>query len=232
MGINSAAFASWKASAVGAKLLFNLNIGNQVDVDGNALAFVLYPKAGSDVNRLASVMVSFLSNLSSLGFIVTVIFDNFTHRPQTKRASLQRKKETELLHIHSIYTKLQLLKHSSAHGDPVKLSNYQKLVNSISMSLSRRVKLPNDFNLKIQEKIILTKANEMNSYGGYVNSKVLVAKFEADYVIARRFVRKECSFIYGVDSDYYALIGPTTLLILDMSIKKNKSTSLSSDNYI
>ena len=43
MGINSAAFASWKVSAVGAKFLFDLKLGNQVDVDGNALAFTLFP---------------------------------------------------------------------------------------------------------------------------------------------------------------------------------------------
>ena len=234
MGINTAHSCSWKAHSVPTKLLFDLNIGNRLDVDGNALAYALHPKSKGNINLLLHEIITFLKNLSSMGFIVQVIFDNLTTRPNTKRAATEQRKEHELNIIQSSCTKLNIVAFANVcmrSNDPSIHEQFdvnEKLLKSIESAVKRKMTLPSDFDVRLREKIIANKLNEMNICCGYVNSDVLVAKFEADYVIARRFLNGECNFIYGEDSDFYALVGPSVLLLWDFLIQSKKNDLMTS----
>ena len=80
MGIKSTAKGILKIKPLSCKAVFELNIGNKVDVDGNALALTLNPKRKGDLNKMATTITHFLIKLSSTDFVVTIVFDSFTSR--------------------------------------------------------------------------------------------------------------------------------------------------------
>ena len=85
MGINDSGSFTFKYSGVGAKLIFDLKTGKRIDVDGNALAFELFStKSKCNINLLVLDIVEVLKQLSVLGFIVQLVFDNLEDRPHTK----------------------------------------------------------------------------------------------------------------------------------------------------
>jgi hypothetical protein len=72
----------WVTSGLTLKSLKDLNIGNQINIDGNALALKL--GAGKHISEVVQLMASFQKNFAHSGsFEVTVIVDG--ERPDCKR---------------------------------------------------------------------------------------------------------------------------------------------------
>ena len=226
MGINSPHFFSWQADKVTNHLLHNLNRGRNIDVDGNALAFSLYKYAGYDIKQLPNVIVEVLKEISSLGFTIQIIFDNFTSRPHMKRDAIKRRKVAALQAVHASYTKLQLL--SMINGNNTTdddAAAMQSAAVKFSSLVKKKLSLPLGFDDMVRGKIIALEGNTLHQNGGVILSDVLVARFEADHLISKRFIEGASSFIYGVDSDYFALIGSKALLISNFKSKQIKSKS-------
>jgi hypothetical protein len=84
MGINGCATkkALWLATGLTLKSLKDLNIGNKIDVDGNALAWKI--GAGKPLPEVVQLLASFLKTLAhSGGFNITIILDG--KQPDCKR---------------------------------------------------------------------------------------------------------------------------------------------------
>ena len=112
MGIKSAAKVKWKATGLTIKTIQDLNLGKRIDVDGNALAFKMHA-SNKALGETLHLMAYHLKQLAfSGGFIITVIFDG-TFRPDCKRASLERRKQTYLNNSNRIFSRFKALELSS-----------------------------------------------------------------------------------------------------------------------
>ena len=225
MGINSPHLFSWRADKVTHNHLHSLHRGRNVDVDGNALAFALFKQAGYDVRQLPTVMVDVLKEIASLGFTIQIIFDNFSSRPHTKRDSIKRRKASALDEVHASYTKMKLLAiiRSNINVTDEEATKIQTAALKMSNLVKKKLMLPLGFDDMIREKIIALEGNMLHHNGGLVSPDVIVAKHEADHLISKRFIEGAASFIYGIDSDYFALIGSSALLISNFKSKISKS---------
>ena len=96
MGVNSPTKAKFVGKGLMLKSIQSFDLGKQMDVDDNALAFRFIGKGNKNLGEILSDMAFHLKHLPySGGFIVTVIFYG-TCCPNCKHSSLQMKKEAFL----------------------------------------------------------------------------------------------------------------------------------------
>ena len=91
----------WIATGLSLKSIQDLQLGNCIDVDGNALAMTL--GQGKSVPETLNLMATYLKELAfSGGFRITVVFDGSVW-PDSKRDSWNRKKTRELDNINRMF---------------------------------------------------------------------------------------------------------------------------------
>ena len=109
MGVKSATKTKFVGKGLTLKTIQSFNLGNRIDVDGNALVYTFIGNGRKNLAEILSEMASHLKQLAySGGFIVTVIFDG-VDRPDCKRASLQRKKDMFITEANRMYCRFKSL---------------------------------------------------------------------------------------------------------------------------
>ena len=160
-----------------------LKEGNAIDVDGNALAWKL--GTGKHVNEILHLMAVYLKDLAhSGGFIVTVVMDG-TIRPDCKRESWFRRKDRELDDVNRFYCRFKALElgsavnrneNADAERNTEKRMGEFELYNSEAKRLERKcshtISFPNDFEMRLSEKLMMLDACNKNENGGYVKDLV------------------------------------------------------------
>ena len=222
MGVNSATKSKFVGKGLTLKSVQSLDVGNRIDVDGNALAFKFLGNGNKHLGEILSDMALHLKQLAySGGFIVTVIFDG-DQRPDCKRASLQRKKVRFLNDANRMFCRfktLQLKAQFEKHGSreiKKKLDEYSKECEKLEKVCQRVLTIPSNVASLFSERLMMVTACNANENGGYVDEDVLTATFQADSLIAARSVSNLNDFIYGNDSDYLVLLGSRCLLLWNM----------------
>ena len=66
MGIKKQPSFTWSVKGIMPKLLFDLHIGNRIDIDGNHLAYKLFAKSNFDIDLLAYNIALFLRRRSEV----------------------------------------------------------------------------------------------------------------------------------------------------------------------
>ena len=209
----------WLAEKLTLSSLKNLDIGNRIDVDGNALAWKLVGK-GKTIHEVIHAMAVLLKGIAqSGGFIVTIVIDG-NGRPDCKRDSWNRKKQRDLDEMNRMYCRLKSLELSAkSESDKMTtqeradLERYEKEALSLEKSCQRSIAIPKDFGQRLSDRLMMIGACAANENGGYVQERILEAKFQADSVIARRFIANKSDFILAEDTDFIALVGPECILI-------------------
>jgi len=51
---------------------------------------------------------------------------------------------------------------------------------------------------------------------GYVNANIVWAEYQADYIIAHRYISRDTDMIFSTDSDFSTLTGPNCICIRSM----------------
>jgi hypothetical protein len=220
MGIKgcTAGKALWLASGLSLKNLKQLQRGNKIDVDGNALAWKI--GAGRPFPQVIELMATFLKSLAhSGGFEVTVIIDG--QRPDCKRATLFRGKERQLDEINRVHCRLKCLELGTKKDEMSKKRYllYTKESARLERKCRRSLSIPSDFGTRLSEQLMLIGSCDRNENGGFVNEEVHLATFQADSVIAKRFIEKKSNFILAEDTDFAGLIGDECILIKNVKEK-------------
>ena len=218
----------WLAENLALSSLNHLDVGNRIDVDVNALAWKLAGKGNTIHDVIHSMAVLLKGIAQSGGFIVTVVIDG-NGRPDYKRDSWIRKKQRDLDDMNRMYCRLKSLE-LSAKSESGKMSTqeradlelYEKEALSLEKSCQRSLIIPKDFGQRLSERLMMMNACAANENGGFVQERILEAKFQADSVIARRFIANKSDFILADDTDFIALVGPECILI--NSIEQKQST--------
>jgi hypothetical protein len=228
MGINSATKTKFVGKGLTLKSVQSLDVGNRIDVDGNALAFKFLGNGNKHIGEILSDMALHLKQLAySGGFVVTVIFDG-DQRPDCKRASLQRKKSRFLNDANRMFCRfktLQLKAQFEKHGNrevKKKLDEYSKECEKLEKLCRRVLTIPSNVASLFSDRLMMVSACSANENGGFVDENVLTATFQADSLIAARSVSNLNDFIYGNDSDYLALLGSECLLMWNMKATSGK----------
>jgi hypothetical protein len=214
MGINGCATkkALWLATGLTLKSLKDLNIGNKIDVDGNALAWKI--GCGKSVQEVIQLMASFLKVLAhSGGFNVTIILDG--QRPDCKRDTWFRQKERKLDEINKLFCRLKAIEldKKTDKDSIIAFNSFNSEAKRLEKKNSRFVTFPSDFSDRLSERLMMINACSLNENGGIVNEQVIKAKFQADSLIAKRSVDSKSNFILADDSDFAALLGKKCILI-------------------
>ena len=225
MGINQCSKGTvlWKATGLSLQSIKSLGLGNRIDVDGNFLFYQMQGRGGKSIEVIIGEMALFLKQIAhSGGFIVTVVLDGET-RPDCKRASWDRRKDTSLSKINRMYCRFKVLELSSRLEKEAMNENQRNEIkrelhafNEAAKSLEKqcgRVSISKNFCDLLLICLRLNKGMKMNENGGYISSKIIRAKFQADYVIALRSLEKKNDFIYSSDSDFAVLLGDECVLI-------------------
>ena len=222
MGVKSATKTKFVGKGLTLKTIQSFNLGNRIDVDGNALVYTFIGNGRKNLAEILSEMASHLKQLAySGGFIVTVIFDG-VDRPDCKRASLQRKKDrfiTEANRMYCRFKSLQLKSKFDKEGDleaKRQLDEYSKECEKLEKACQRSILIPSDVASLFSERLMMVEACNQNENGGYVDERVLTSKFQADSLIASRSILNLNDYIYGNDSDYFVLLGSRCLLLWNM----------------
>ena len=219
----------WIGSKLTLSSLKHLDLGNKIDVDGNALAWKL--GAGKSIHEVVHLMSVHLKEIAhSGGFVITVVIDG-DGRPDCKRDSWNRKKQRDLDDMNRMYCRLKALELNakSDNGDMniedrSNLDLYMKEASSLEKKVQRSLVLPTDFGQRLSDKLMMINACLANENGGFVQEHILKAKFQADSVIARRAIEKQNDFILSEDTDFAALLGPDCILIKNIQYKKGQSS--------
>jgi hypothetical protein len=214
MGINGCATkkALWLATGLTLKSLKDLNIGNKIDVDGNALAWKI--GCGKPIPEVIQLMASFLKVLAhSGGFNITVILDG--QRPDCKRDTWFRQKERKLDEINKLFCRLKAIEFDKKTDEDsiTAFDSFNREAKRLEKKSSRSITFPSDFGDRLSERLMMINACSLNENGGIVNERVIKAKFQADSLIAKRSVDSKSNFILADDSDFAALLGKKCILI-------------------
>ena len=227
MGIKGAAKLLWQASNVNSKTLDKLNIGKRLEVDGNALVWKL--GRGKGLHTAVNNVALELNKLAFFcGFQLNVTFDG-EERPDCKRDSFSRNKERELTRIQALFCRLKAIKLSNkldnpdqnSRGTAVDEEKTKKELEEFNAEAARLDKKASDNNVSVtpdfiamlKERLDGLGAFEVNGNGGYVRSEFIHAKFQADYIIAKRIIEGKGDLVYSTDTDFPALIGPKCILL-------------------
>ena len=90
MGVKSATKTKFVGKGLTLKTIQSFNLGNRIDVDGNALVYTFIGNGRKNLAEILSEMASHLKQLAySGGFIVTVIFDGDSLTGKIRWASWQ-----------------------------------------------------------------------------------------------------------------------------------------------
>ena len=225
MGINQCSRGNvlWKATGLSLHSLKAFGLGNRIDIDGNLLFYQIQKSGGKPFELIVGEMALLLKQIAhSGGFVVTIVMDG-DNRPDCKRASLNRRKDVSLVKINRMYCRFKVMELSSRLEKEAMDENTRNEIknelhdfNEAAKSLEKkceRVAIRDDFCDLLIHRLSLNNATKMNENGGYVSSKILKARFQADYVIALRSLEKKTDFIYSSDSDFAALLGNDCILI-------------------
>ena len=91
------------------------------------------------------------------------------------------------------------------------------------MDSSSFVRIPDNFPELIQNELDVWNASEVNVNGGMV-CKVKTAAFQADTLMAYRFLNIESRLIIGNDTDFAALIGKDAFVIRNFKFGRERCT--------
>lgn len=224
MGIKNCNKILWQAKGITLQSIKDLNIGTRIDVDGNLMVCNL-SATGKPFNEVIGEMALTLKSIaSSGGFQIQVIVDGDV-RPDCKRATWMRKKQHELDKMNNKYCRLKVMEMRgriesgrASESDKEKYSKYCTEALKLDSKCSKQISIPKDFVERLEEKLLSIGACTVSEGGGIVERKVLKAKFQADSLLAKRFIEGKSDFILSSDSDFGALIGDECILI--KSIKK------------
>ena len=237
MGIQSRKYIGWKAEGLSLKSIRKLDI-KRIDVDGYALAIKMGRSGGGgkSVGKIVNAMATHLKKIAhSGGFVISVIFDG-SMRPDCKTATFSRKKQSKMNDINRRYVRLRALELNASVGENLRnggatgvdnadkeaLQKYNDAFKSFENDFQSRVILPPNFPDLLSERLMVIGACNENENGGYVVEDVKKALFQADSLIARRFLENESDIIYGEDSDYWALIGHSCVMMWDVIKMKSE----------
>ena len=228
MGINQCTKGKvlWKASGLSFQAIKSLDLGNRIDVDGNYLFYKLVGSGGKPVGIIIETMAAFLKQLAhNGGFVVNIIMDG-SDRPDCKRASWERRKSQSLDEINRMYCRLKVLELSSQLENSEtneeqrsqirrKLKEYNDAARKLENASGKAIITP-DFCERLLARLAAMNAFESNENWGYVSKKIIKARFQADYVIARRILDKNTDFIFSTDSDFAAILGDACIMIYEI----------------
>lgn len=132
----------WIATGLTLKSIQELQLGNNIDVDGNALSMAL--GRGKSVPETLNLMAAYLKDLAfSGGFCVTVVFDGSV-RPDCKRDSWNRKKARELDDINRMHCRFKAVelrsKVESGRSSPEEARDSKKYSEEAKRLENKRLK--------------------------------------------------------------------------------------------
>jgi hypothetical protein len=90
---------------------------------------------------------------------------------------------------------------------------YNSESKRLEKKTSRFVSFSDDFGDQLSNRLMMIDACSINENGGFVNEKVIKARFQADSLIAKRSFENKSNFILADDSDFAALLGDRCILI-------------------
>ena len=199
----------------------------RVDVD---MSWIIR-KLGVGLTQHAQIKkaTQFLRTLARDGFIVTPVCDN-TLRHHSKRDSINRYFKREKARVDGLLARCKLIalvaKTRGKGGDLSETSKKEKnKLNDIckKMDSSSFVHIPDNFPELIQNELDVWNASEVNVNGGMV-CKVKTAAFQADTLMAYRFLNNESRLIIGNDTDFAALIGKDAFVIRNFKFGRERCT--------
>ena len=172
-------------------------------------------------------VANFLKSLAMEGFIVTAILDGDV-RPQSKRDAFKRRFDATMSRINSYYCRQSAMKVASKSKSEISCEEKKRLVDlynreAKALESETRLTVPSDLILQLDSAL-----QEISAYtvdrrgGGYVNSEIVKAEFEADYMMAYRFRNGLSDLVYSTDGDMSALCGPECLCIRYFGREKTK----------
>ena len=220
MGVLSNKNLMWKASSVSVDNLKMMKIGNRLDVDLSLIACRISMRLtkGIESNQvnLAKSIAIHLKHLShNCGFHVTIILDG-DKRPDCKRASWDRQKKRTLDKINSIVCRLKAVE--STNKEALDDANeYNKECVRLEKAVANGVPiLDADFRSNLKNELQKINAFEQAQDGGFVNRDIIQSLYQADSMIAYRFIQGDSDIIYSSDSDFTALIGSKCIMLKDV----------------
>ena len=110
------------------------------------------------------------------------------------------------------------------------LEEYSKECGKLEKACMNSIAMPENIAALFSERLIMNDACCPNETGGYVDERVLTAVFQADSLIASRSMSKLNDFIYGIDFDYFVLLGSKCLLLWNMK-RVNSTQSYQLEMY-
>lgn len=170
------------------------------------------PSYQSTLDRVAKRM----HLMASYGFIVTGVVDG-PHRPDCKRSSWDRTKNTLLDNINSKFCRQTALSYlrkieevKMSRKEVCEAKNKVKQLNAESDRLANQMfeKVPATFKEDLEEVLFRQKTKASPFQGGYVEEKIIVSEFQADSMISYRILNDLSDIVYGNDTDYFVLLGP------------------------
>lgn len=222
MTVIGAAELTWKARNLHPREIVNIynklngkDVHPRLDMDLlNVYHQLKYGSASyqSTLGRVAKRM----HLMASYGFIVTGVVDG-PHRPDCKRSSWDRTKNSLLDNINSKFCRQTALSYLRKI-EVEKLSRTEvcetqvkvKELNAESDRLAKTMfeKVPATFKEDLEEVLFRQKTKASPYQGGYMQEKILVSEFQADSMISYRILNDLSDIVYGNDTDYFVLLGP------------------------
>jgi hypothetical protein len=178
MGINGCTTKKslWLATGLTLKSLKDLNIGNKLDVNGNALAWKIWCR--KLVPEVVQPMASFLKVLAhSGGFNITVILDG--QWPDCKHNTWFWQKEWKLDGINKLFCRLKAteLNKKTDKDRIIPFDSFNCEAKWLEKKLASLQNFLLNFGDQLSERLIMINACSLNENIGIVNKWVIQAQF-------------------------------------------------------
>ena len=207
----------------------------RIDVDCSWVAYKLLGKNGN-ASKAGELVAEFLILLAKAGFVPTPICDP-QNRHHSKRESTRRVAEKEKARIEAVTARLKLTalaqKRVGLQGDESEeaekeMSRLDSLVKKYE-NVNAKPSLPCSFIQDLDISLQVMDAHEENEHECFVE-KIKVASFQADSLIAKRYIDRKSHLIMSSDTDFMALIGGECVTVRGFKLsrgrgKKNKANA-------
>ena len=172
-------------------------------------------------------MANYLKDLVyETGFFVTAVLDGNT-RPQSKRDSFDRRFKQTMNLINGPYCRHAAMvlatKENRSNEEAMKLNTLNLEAKKLE---SEKIVISSHFYSDLTTKLEYIDAHkEDGNTGGYVNKKIFKAEYQADYIMAHRFLSNGCDMLLSTDNDFSTLAGPRCICLKIFKVVKEKKDS-------
>jgi hypothetical protein len=233
MGINNAKTLVPRLSNLSISLLKSI-LSENVEMNENSSDFVIdvdvnwimmkYSRYSSDLPSKLETTANILNSFARYGFIVQPICDPES-RHHSKRASIERRANETVKNIDAMCARFELstlsqeLASAKSLEEVNELKQKQKTLSKIACGTTEGEKFKN-VATALNEYILDKKLDVLNDHGGRV-LPIKIGYFQADLLIAKRFMSHESSVILANDTDFAMYVGSDLLAIRDFTFKKS-----------